>query len=182
MFCDLVDSVGLSSRLDPEDLRDVIAAYQRARTESINRYGGHVARYVGDGILAFFGYPTAHEDDAVRAVRAGHDLIEAVSRLDDELGELHGFELKVRLGIATGLVVVGDVAAGGVIERDAVTGEAANLASRLQGLARPNNIVVSALTRSIAAEAFEYRDLGRQTLKGSSMSRSRPTRSSPNAR
>ncbi|HLH92885.1 MAG TPA: AAA family ATPase [Xanthobacteraceae bacterium] len=166
MFCDLVDSVGLANRLDPEDLRDVIAAYQRACTQSIRRYDGHVARYVGDGILAFFGYPTAHEDDAERGVRAGRDLIEAVSRLNADLAQLEGFELKARIGIATGLVVVGDVAAGGVVERDAVAGEAANLASRLQGLARPNSIVVSALTRHIAAEAFEYRDLGRQTLKG----------------
>jgi len=166
MFCDLVDSVGLSNRLDPEDLRDVIAAYQRVCTQSIQRYEGHVARYVGDGILAFFGYPAAHEDDAERAVRAGRDLIEAVTKLNDELVDLGGFRLQARVGIATGVVVVGDVAAGGVIEKDAVAGEAANLASRLQGLARPNSIVVSEVTRQIAAEAFAYRDLGRQKLKG----------------
>ncbi len=166
MFCDLVNSVGLSNRLDPEDLRDVIAAYQRACTQSIRRYDGHVARYVGDGILAFFGYPSAHEDDAERAVRAGRDLVEAVTRLNDEPDNLEGFELKARVGIATGLVVVGDVSSGGVTEKDAVAGEAANLAARLQGLARPNTVVVSALTRTIAAEAFEYRDLGNQNLKG----------------
>ncbi|HLH92883.1 MAG TPA: AAA family ATPase [Xanthobacteraceae bacterium] len=166
MFCDLVDSVRLSNRLDPEDLRDVITAYQRACTEAIQRYGGYVARYVGDGILAFFGYPTAHEDDAERAVRAGRDLIEAVTKLSADMRSLPGLALEVRIGIATGLVVVGDVAGGGVIERDAVAGEAANLASRLQGLARPNGIVVSALTRTIAAEAFEYRDLGHQAIKG----------------
>ncbi len=166
MFCDLVDSVGLSNRLDPEDLRDVIAAYQRVCTQSIRRYEGHVARYVGDGILAFFGYPTAHEDDAERAVRAGRDLIEAVTRLNDEFGDLDGFRLQARIGIATGLVVVGDVTAGGVTEKDAVAGEAANLASRLQGLARPNTVVVSALTREIAAETFEYRALGSQSVKG----------------
>jgi class 3 adenylate cyclase/tetratricopeptide (TPR) repeat protein len=166
MFCDLVDSVGLSNRLDPEDLRDVIAAYQRACTRSIKRYDGHVARYVGDGILAFFGYPTAHEDDAERAVRAARDLIEAVTKLNADISDLPGFTLKVRLGIATGLVVVGDVATGGVMEKDAVAGEAANLASRLQGLAGPNSIVVSSLTREIAAEAFEYRDLGSQIVKG----------------
>ena len=166
MFCDLVDSVGLSNRLDPEDLRDVIAAYQRACTQSIRRYDGHVARYVGDGILAFFGYPTAHEDDAERAVRAARDLIEAVSKLNADIRNLPDHALKVRVGIATGLVVVGDVATGGVIERDAVAGEAANLASRLQGPAGPNSIIVSSLTREIAAEAFEYRDLGRQSVKG----------------
>jgi class 3 adenylate cyclase/tetratricopeptide (TPR) repeat protein len=166
MFCDLVDSVGLSNRLDPEDLRDVIAAYQRVCTQSIRRYEGHVARYVGDGILAFFGYPTAHEDDADRAVRAGRDLIDMVTRLNDDLTDIDGFQLQARVGIATGLVVVGDVTSGGVTERDAVAGEAANLASRLHGLARPNTVVVSALTREIAAEAFEYRDLGQQTVKG----------------
>jgi class 3 adenylate cyclase/tetratricopeptide (TPR) repeat protein len=166
MFCDLVDSVGLSNRLDPEDLRDVIAAYQRVCTQSIRRYEGHVARYVGDGILAFFGYPSAHEDDAERAVRAGRDLVEAVTRLNDKFANLDGFRLQARVGIATGLVVVGDVAAGGVTEKDAVAGEAANLASRLQGLARPSTVVVSALTREIAAETFEYRDLGGQNLKG----------------
>jgi predicted ATPase/class 3 adenylate cyclase len=166
MFCDLVDSVGLSNRLDPEDLRDVIGAYQRVCTQSIRRYAGHVARYVGDGILAFFGYPSAHEDDAARAVRAGRDLLEAVTRLNGEFADLDDFQLRARVGIATGLVVVGDVTAGGVNEKDAVAGEAANLASRLQGLARPNTIVVSALTREIAAEAFEYRDLGSQSVKG----------------
>jgi class 3 adenylate cyclase/tetratricopeptide (TPR) repeat protein len=166
MFCDLVDSVGLANRLDPEDLRDVIAAYQRACTQSIRRYDGHVARYVGDGILAFFGYPTAHEDDAERAVRAGRDLIEAVAKLDADMPDLPDLALRVRVGIATGLVVVGDVATGGVMEKDAVAGEAANLASRLQGLAGPNSIVVSSLTRQIAAETFQYRDLGRQSVKG----------------
>jgi class 3 adenylate cyclase/tetratricopeptide (TPR) repeat protein len=166
MFCDLVDSVGLSNRLDPEDLRDVIAAYQRVCTQSIRRYDGHVARYVGDGILAFFGYPSAHEDDAERAVRAGRELVDAVTRLNVELDIPDGFALRARIGIATGIVVVGDVTSGGVTEKDAVAGEAANLASRLQGLARPNGIVVSALTRTIAGEAFEYRDLGRQTVKG----------------
>ena len=165
LFCDLVDSVGLSNRLDPEDLRDVIAAYKRVCTHSIRRYDGHVARYVGDGILAFCGYPNAHEDDADRAIRAGRDLIEAVARLNDEL-DLGDFRLQARVGIATGLVVVGDLTTGGVTEKDAVTGEAANLASRLQTLARPDTVVVSALTREIAAEAFEYRDLGRQSMKG----------------
>jgi len=144
----------------------VIAAYQRVCTQSIRRYEGHVARYVGDGILAFFGYPAAHEDDAERAVHAGHDLIEAVSALNNDMASLAGFRLQVRIGIATGLVVVGDVTAGGVIERNAVAGDAANLASRLQGLARPNTVVVSSLTREIAAETFEYRDLGSQTVKG----------------
>jgi class 3 adenylate cyclase/tetratricopeptide (TPR) repeat protein len=166
MFCDLVDSTGLSNRLDPEDLRDVIAAYQRACAQPITHYDGHVARYVGDGILAFFGYPIAHEDDAERAVRAGRELIEAVSKLHNEMHRLGDVELKVRIGIATGLVVVGDVVTTGVAERDAVAGEAANLASRLQGLAKPNTVVISSLTRQLAGETFEYRDLGVQDLKG----------------
>ena len=166
MFCDLVDSVGLSNRLDPEDLRDVIAAYQAACARPIKRYDGHVARYVGDGILVFFGYPIAHEDDAERAVRAGRELVEAVSKLNDEMHRRENVELKVRVGIATGLVVVGDVMTAGVAERDAVAGEAANLAARLQGLAQPNTVVVSSLTRQVVGETFEYRDLGVQNLKG----------------
>ena len=166
MFCDLVNSVKLSSQLDPEDLRDVIAAYQRDCARSIKRYNGHVARCVGDGILAFFGYPTAHEDDAERAVRAGLELVEAVSKLNDSMGRFADTELQVRVGIATGLVVVGDVIAEGVTDRDAVAGEASNLAARLQGLASPNSVIVSSVTRQLAAERFEYSDLGTRALKG----------------
>jgi class 3 adenylate cyclase/tetratricopeptide (TPR) repeat protein len=165
MFCDVVDSVRLSSRLDPEDLREVIGVYQSACAQSIQRYDGYVARYVGDGILAFFGYPVAHEDDAERSVRAARELVKAVTNLDHQR-LAKDIKLKVRVGIATGLVVVGDVVAQGVFEKDAVAGEAANLASRLQGLARPNTVIVSSLTRELAGGAFDYRDLGTQSLKG----------------
>jgi class 3 adenylate cyclase/predicted ATPase len=162
MFCDLVDYVGLSTRLDPEELSDVIGAYRSACLRPVKHYDGHVARYLGDGILIFFGYPIAHEDDAERAVRASLELIESVAKLNDTLD----VDLKVRVGIATGLVVVGDVSAEGVTETDAVTGEAVNLAARLQGLASPNSVVVSSLTRQLAAERFEYLDLGIRTIQG----------------
>jgi class 3 adenylate cyclase/tetratricopeptide (TPR) repeat protein len=166
MFCDLVDSVGLSTRLDPEDLRDVITAYQRICSQSIKRYNGYIANYVGDGLLILFGYPVAHEDDAERALRAGLELVDAVSKLNKDIAHFADLVLRVRIGIATGLVVVGDVIAEGVLDRDAVAGEAANLAARLQGVAEPNSIIVSALTRRLAAESFEYRDLGPRDLKG----------------
>ena len=164
MYCDLVDSVGLSTRLDPEDLSEVIVAYQASCLGPIKQYGGHVARYLGDAILVFFGFPIAHEDDAERAVHAGLEIIKLLAPLNEKLG-LAG-DLKVRIGIATGLVVVGDINAEGVTEPNAVVGEAANLAARLQGLASSNSIVVSALTRQLAAERFEYRDLGTRVVKG----------------
>jgi class 3 adenylate cyclase len=166
MFCDLVDSVGLSTRLDPEDLRDVIGAYHRACARSIDQYNGYVARYLGDGVLIYFGYPEAHEDDAGRAVRAALDLVQMVARLNDELEPFPDLDLRVRIGVATGLVVVGDERSGVIAEMGGVTGEAANLAARLQALAGPNGIVVSAVTRQLAGEAFDYRDLGPQQLKG----------------
>jgi class 3 adenylate cyclase/tetratricopeptide (TPR) repeat protein len=158
LFCDLVDSVGLSIRLDPEDLRDLLAAYRQGCARSIKRYDGYVARYVGDGILAYFGYPVAHEDDAERALSAGLELVSAVGRL--------GLDIKVRVGIATGLVVVGDAVSEGKSDRHGVVGEAANLAARLQAMAGPDAVIVSEATRQLAAERFEYRDLGRHELKG----------------
>ena len=166
MFCDLVDSVGLSTRLDPEDLRDVIGAYYRACARSIDQYSGYVARYLGDGVLIYFGYPEAHEDDAGRAVRAALDLVQTVAKLNDEIEPFPDLDLRVRIGVATGLVVVGDEPSGVIAEIGAVTGEAANLAARLQALAGSNGIVVSAATRQLAGEAFAYHDLGPQQLKG----------------
>lgn len=165
MFCDLVDSVGLSIRLDPEDLRDLIAAYQRTCAQSVGLYDGYVARYVGDGILVYFGFPVAYEDNAERAVRAGLELVAAVAKLNQNL-EFADSNIRVRVGIATGLVVVGDAVGGSGSDRDAVVGEAVNLAARLQGMAEPNTVVVSEVTRQLAAESFEYRDLGRHELKG----------------
>ncbi len=175
MFCDLVDSVGLSTRLDPEDLHDVIAAYQHACARSIDQYIGYIARYVGDGVLIYFGYPEAHEDDADRAVRAALDLVQMVAKLNEELGSFPDLNLRVRIGVATGLVVVDEERSSVVDETGSVarswsgvsvTGEAANLAARLQGLAGANEIVISVLTRKLAGEAFDYRDLGPQQLKG----------------
>lgn len=164
MFCDLVNSVGLSVRLDPEDLRDLIVAYQRACARSVERYGGYIARYVGDGILVYFGYPLAYEDNAERAMRAALDLVREVGRLNSE--QLGDGNIRVRIGIATGLVVVGSTDADGVSDPDAVVGEAANLAARLQGIAESNTVVVSAATRQLAMESFEYLDLGSHDLKG----------------
>src|SRR6516162_5797846 len=155
MFCDLVGSTLLSTRLDPEDLRQVIGAYHRGVTEIVEGLGGFVARYMGDGILVYFGYPQAHEDDAERATRCGLALVERVSQLN--LAE----ELQVRIGIATGLVVVG----GEVVEHD-VVGETPNLAARLQALAEPDTIAIAASTRRLLGDLFEFRDLGAVRLKG----------------
>ena len=155
MFCDLVNSVSLSTRLDPEDLRDVIGSYQQACLDPIGRYGGHVSRFVGDGILVFFGYPEAHEDDAERAISAGLEIVTAVAGLNHKLDQLQDFLLQVRIGIATGLVVVGDIVSSDVSEANAVVGQASNLAARLQGHAPPNTVVVSSVTRELAGERFQ---------------------------
>src|SRR6516162_10261118 len=141
MFCDLVGSTPLATRLDPEDLREVVGAYHRAVTDTIARFEGFVAKYMGDGVLIYFGYPQAHEDDAERAVRAGLAVIAAIGRLD--LPE----RLQTRLGIATGLVVVGDLIGAGAAQERGVVGETPNLAARLQALARTNSLVIADATR-----------------------------------
>jgi class 3 adenylate cyclase/predicted ATPase len=161
MFCDLVGSTALSARLDPEDLRDIIAAYHRAVTEIITASGGFVSRYMGDGVLVYFGYPQAHEDDAERAVRAGLGAIEAVSRID-----VKSVKLQARVGIATGLVVVGDLIGTGSVQEQSVVGETPNLAARLQALAEPDTVVIPAGTRRLLGALFEYRDLGAVEVKG----------------
>jgi class 3 adenylate cyclase len=161
MFCDLVGSTPLSARLDPEDLREVIAAYHRAVAEVIAGFDGFVSRYMGDGVLVYFGYPQAHEDDAERAVRAGLSAIDAVSRLDVKSGKL-----QARVGIATGLVVVGDLIGAGSAQEQTVVGETPNLAARLQALAEPDTVVIAAGTRRLVGALFEYRDLGAVELKG----------------
>jgi class 3 adenylate cyclase len=130
MFSDLVGSTALSARMDPEDLREVIAAYQKCAAETVRRFGGFVAKYMGDGVLIYFGYPQAHEDDAERAVRAGLELIQAVSKLKSSA------PLQTRVGIATGLVVVGDLIGSGAAQEQTVVGETPNLAARLQGRTR----------------------------------------------
>src|SRR5205823_3753700 len=154
-------STSLSSRLDPEDLREVIAAYHRAVAESVAGYDGFVAQYMGDGILVYFGYPRAHEDDAERAVRAGLGSIDAVSRLD-----IQSVKLRARVGIATGLVIVGDLIGEGSAQEQSVVGETPNLAARLQTLAEPDAVVIAAGTRRLVGDLFEYRDLGAVAVRG----------------
>jgi class 3 adenylate cyclase/predicted ATPase len=160
MFSDMVGSTALSTRMDPEDLREVIAAYQKCVSETVHRFGGFVAKYMGDGVLIYFGYPQAHEDDAERAVRAGLELIGAVAAL--RLSVL----LQTRIGIATGLVVVGDLVGFGEAQERAVVGETPNLAARLQGIAEPNTVVIAESTRRLLGNFFELQDLGPKDLKG----------------
>jgi len=155
MYCDLVGSTALSARLDPEDLRKVIAAYHRTVANVVSSFDGFVAKYMGDGVLLYFGYPRAHEDDAERAVRAGLDVIGAVGRL-----VVKSVELQARVGIATGLVVVGDLIGEGSAQEQSVVGETPNLAARLQALAEPAAVVIAAGTRRLVGDLFEYRDLG----------------------
>jgi class 3 adenylate cyclase len=160
MFSDLVGSTALSARMDPEDLREVISAYQKCVAEIVGRFGGFVAKYMGDGVLIYFGYPQAHEDDAERAVRAGLELVAAVNGL-----KTHAL-LETRVGIATGLVVVGDLIGSGASQEQAIVGETPNLAARLQGIAEPNTVVVAESTRRLLGNLFELAGLGVQDLKG----------------
>jgi class 3 adenylate cyclase/predicted ATPase len=160
MFSDLVGSTALSARMDPEDLREVISAYQKCVAKTVGRLGGFVAKYMGDGVLVYFGYPQAHEDDAERAVRAGLDLVAAVGGLKTHAA------LQTRVGIATGLVVVGDLIGSGVSQEQGIVGETPNLAARLQGIAEPNRVVVAESTRKLVGNLFELQDLGAQDLKG----------------
>jgi class 3 adenylate cyclase len=160
MFSDLVGSTALSARMDPEDLREVISAYQKCVAETVGRFGGFVAKYMGDGVLIYFGYPHAHEDDAERAVRAGLELVAAVRAL-----KMHA-PLQTRVGIATGLVVVGDLIGSGEAQERGIVGETPNLAARLQSIADPNRVVIADSTRRLVGSLFELDDLGSQELKG----------------
>lgn len=160
MFSDLVGSTALSARMDPEDMREVISAYQKCVAETVHRFGGFVAKYMGDGVLVYFGYPQAHEDDAERAVRAGLELGAGVGAL-----KTHA-QLQTRVGIATGLVVVGDLIGSGASQERAIVGETPNLAARLQGVAEPNSVVIAESTRKLVGNLFELEDLGAQELKG----------------
>ena len=166
MFCDLVGSTALSKAMDPEDLRDVITSFQTRCTEAIRRYDGFVAKFMGDGILVYFGYPRAHEDEAERSARAGLDIIAAMADLNAAVPRPPGVELAVRIGIATGPVIVGDQIGKGTASETAVIGETPNLAARLQALAEPNQIVVGASTRAMLGDLFELQDLGAHELKG----------------
>jgi class 3 adenylate cyclase len=160
MFSDLVGSTALSARMDPEELREVISAYQKCVAETVGRLGGFIAKFMGDGVLIYFGYPQAHEDDAERAVRAGLELVTAVGDL-----KTHA-PLQSRIGIATGLVVVGDLIGSGASQEQAIVGETPNLAARLQLIAEPSMVVVAAGTRKLLGDLFEFRDLGVMELKG----------------
>ena len=160
MFSDLVGSTALSARMDPEDLREVISAYQKCVAETVHRFDGFIAKYMGDGVLIYFGYPQAHEDDAERAVRAGLELIAAVTALQAPA------PLQTRVGIATGLVVVGGLIGSGSAREQAIVGETPNLAARLQGIAEPNTVVIAEGTRKLLGNLFELQDLGARDLKG----------------
>src|SRR5437764_5163542 len=160
MFSDLVGSTALSARMDPEDLREIISAYQKCVADAVRRFGGFLARYLGDGALVYFGYPEAHEDDAERAVRAGLELIAAVSTLKTRAS------LQARIGIATGLVVVGDLIGSGEAQERGIVGETPNLAGRLQGMAEPNTVIIAEDTKKLLGSLFELQDLGPKNLKG----------------
>jgi predicted ATPase/class 3 adenylate cyclase len=162
LFCDLVGSTELSGRLDPEEMSQVIRAYHRGCTHVIRRWDGYVAKYMGDGVLAYYGWPRAHEDDAERAVRAGLELTKAVA----EQTASDGTQLAARIGIATGQVVVGELIGEGAAQEEAVVGETPNLAARLQALAAPGTVVIAASTRRLVGGVFDLDDLGAQRLKG----------------
>jgi class 3 adenylate cyclase len=162
MFVDLVGSTALAGRLDPEDMGQVIRSYQDACTKVLERWGGHVAKYMGDGVLAYFGWPQAHEDEAERAVRAGLEVADGVAKL----GAPAGKALAARIGIATGLVMVGELLGEGAAQEQTVVGETPNLAARLQALATPGTVVISQATRRLVGGLFELADVGPRRLKG----------------
>src|SRR5262249_1054757 len=160
MFSDLVGSTALSTRMDPEDLREVISAYQKCVADTVQHFGGFVARYMGDGVLVYFGYPHAHEDDAERAIRAGLELVKAVTELKSRAF------LKARVGIATAVVLGGDRIGAGATQERGIVGETPNRAARLQGIAEPNIVVICDSTRRLVGNLFELEDLGPTDLKG----------------
>jgi class 3 adenylate cyclase/tetratricopeptide (TPR) repeat protein len=162
LFCDMVDSTGLSGQFNAEEMHDLIREYQEAVADAVTRFGGYVAKFLGDGVLAYFGWPKAYEDHAERAIRAGLAAITAVEGLKTPAGA----PLRSRVGIASGRVVVGDLAGGGVLDRGQVAGETPNLAARLEGVAEPGQVVIADNTRRLAGHAFEFEDLGAHELKG----------------
>jgi class 3 adenylate cyclase/predicted ATPase len=166
MFCDLAGSTALSERLDPEDLREVLRAYQETCSNIIGHYDGHIAKYIGDGLLVYFGYPQAHEDDAQRAVRAGLEIVSGVAELSGRFGGRLNIELAAHLGIHTGLVVAGEMGAGETREEMAIVGETPNVAARLEGLAEPGSVLISHSTHGLTEGLFVCQALGAQPLKG----------------
>jgi class 3 adenylate cyclase/predicted ATPase len=165
MFCDLVGSTQLSREIDPEDLRDIVTDYREAAGAAVRRYEGTIAQYYGDGILIYFGYPIAHEDDARRAVQAALDIVDAVAKLNTRLRTEQPVSLAVRIGVHTGTAVVGDVGGANRTERLAM-GDTPNIAARIQGLAKPNTVVISPATFALVSDFFRTESLGAQTVKG----------------
>jgi class 3 adenylate cyclase len=165
MFCDVVDSTKLSGQLDPEEYRDVLRAYQAACVEAIQRFDGYIAQHLGDGLLVYFGFPTAHEDDAQRAILAGLGMLDGMQTLNTRLEREHGIRLRIRMGVHTGLTVIGEIGAGQTHELLAL-GEAPNIAARIQSLAAPDTVVISADTSRLVEGYFTLADLGRHTLTG----------------
>ena len=166
MFCDLVGSTSLSEQLDPEGLREVLRDYQAACAKDVRRFEGYIARYFGDGLLVYFGYPIAHEDDAQRAVRSGLGILRAIERLNVRLEPNMAQRLQVQLGIHAGPVVAEDMAKGGALESMAIVGKTPNIAARIEGLAAPNTIVISTATYRLIQGFFECQNLGKHALKG----------------
>jgi predicted ATPase/class 3 adenylate cyclase len=166
LFCDLVNSVGLSERLDPEELRETLGAYHRVCASVVHRFEGHIQDYLGDGIMVYFGFPSAHEDDAQRAVRSGLGIVEAVEQLNSRVQSEYGIDLHVRIGIDTGLVVAGALAADEGMEATAAVGVAPNIAARLQAVAAPDSVVISAAAYRLIAGYFDCRELGFHTVRG----------------
>jgi class 3 adenylate cyclase len=161
-FCDLVGSTELSRRLDAEELREVLRSYQDQVTRAVTRYGGHVAKYLGDGVMAYFGWPSAYEDHAERAVRSGLEALAAVQSIKSNIN----CDLRARVGVATGRVIVGDLISSGAREEGSISGETPNLAARLQASAQPSQLIISEATRRLVGDAFIVEDLGEKSLKG----------------
>ncbi len=170
MFCDLAGSTQLAEELDPEDLRDVFVAYQKMCTRAIERCGGYTAKYMGDGLLVYFGYPVAHEDDPQRAIRAGLGILEGLAELNGQLEVRFGISLRGRIGVHTGLVVAGEMGAGDTREEYAIVGETPNIAARLEAVAEPGSIAISQATQRLIAGYFDTEALGPLPLKGVSRS------------
>lgn len=166
MFIDLVGSTSLSEQLDPEDMTEILRAFHEVCSAAVEAEDGYIAQYLGDGVLVYFGYPRAHEDDAARAVQAGLAIIDAMQSTNQALAERYGVRVKVRIGIHTGLVVVGDIGAGSARTREAIVGETPNVAARLQGEADPDTVVVSAATRRLSEGLFSFADAGSRVLRG----------------